>query len=320
MVRSVVQNLIDPGERFVSMTPMLHASGLLVVVGPAIFVGGECVILPGYDPGLILDAVEQRRCTCVVGLPALLRMVVNEQIRSPRDVSSVRKVLGGGDAVPVALQEDVKRLFGVSVCEAYAMTECCPITINHPATRTGSIGSAALGVTVRIGDADGNDAPHGAIGEILARGESCCSGYWDDPAETERLFRNGWMRTGDLGRQDSDGYFWFEGRLKQIIIRGGSNISPLEVEEALYRHPAVFEAGVVGSPDQICGEVPVAFIALRPGMLATERDVLDHTQVLLADYKVPERIFFRAELPKGITGKVDRRVLRESLLATAANA
>ena len=173
---------------------------------------------------------------------------------------------------------------------------------------------------MKIGSSSGNDVPDGEVGEIFVRGALCCSGYWNDPAESAKLFRDGWMRTGDLGRRDSDGFFWFEGRLKQIIIRGGSNISPLEVEAALYRHPAVFEAGVVGNPDSLYGEVPVAFIALRPGMQATEREILDHTRVLLADYKVPEKIFFRADLPKGITGKVDRRALRDSLLAAAANA
>jgi len=320
MARSVVENRYAPGERLVLMTPMLHASGLFVVLGPTVFVGGECVILPSYDPALILDAIEQRRCTAVVGLPAMLRLVINEQMRSPRDVSSVRVVLGGGDAVPIALQKDVKRLFGVTVCEAYAMTECCPITINSSGVPMGSIGQAAPGVEVRIGDLDGNEVPDGEIGEILARSECCCSGYWGDPAETEKLFRDGWICSGDLAYRDPDGHFWFKGRLKQIIIRGGSNISPLEVEEALYRHPAVFEAGVVGSPDSIYGEVPVAFIALKPGMETSEAEIVNHVRPLLADYKVPERIFFRAQLPKGITGKVDRRALRESLLANAASA
>ncbi len=320
MARGVVTGLIKPGERFVLMTPMLHASGLFVVIGPTIFAGGEAVILPGYDPGLILDAVERHRCTALVSLPALIRLVVNEQIRKPRDVSSVRKMLAGGDAVPVALQEDVKRLFGIDVCEAYAMTECCPITVNNPGVRTGSIGRPAPGVEARICDSSGNDVPDGEIGEILAHGECCCDGYWDDPAETANLFRNGWMRSGDLARRDSDGYFWFEGRLKQIIIRGGSNISPLEVEEVLYRHPAVFEAGVVGRPDPIHGEIPVAFVTVKPEAEVSEHEIQAHARALLADYKVPEKVFFRAELPKGISGKVDRRALRESLLATAANA
>jgi len=320
MARALTENRYDPGERLVLMTPMLHTSGLLVVVGPTVFMGGECVILAGYDPGLILDAIEKSRCTVVIGLPAMLRLVANEQMRNPRDVSSVRMALCGGDAVPMALQEDVKRLFGVDVCDVYGMTECCPITSDGPGPRVGSIGQAAPGLEVRISDLNGNGVPDGEVGEILVRSECCCAGYWNDPAETAKLFRAGWMRTGDLGRRDSDGYFWFEGRLKQIIIRGGSNISPLEVEEALYRHPAVFEAGVVGGPDSIYGEVPVAFIALRAGTKATEREILDHIRPLLADYKLPDRIYFRADLPKGLTGKVDRRILRESLLATSASA
>jgi long-chain acyl-CoA synthetase len=299
---------------------MLHASGLFAVVLPTIFVGGEVAVLPVYDPATALEAVELYRCTAILSLPALLRLIVNEQERNPRDVSSVRRVLAGGDAVPVSLQEDVKRVFGVVTQEGYAMTECCPISFNGQEVRTGSIGVPATGVVMKIANPDGNEVPDGEIGEILVRSDSCCNGYWDDPAETEKLFRDGWMRSGDLGRRDSDGFFWFEGRLKQIIIRGGSNISPLEVEEALYRHPAILEAGVVGSPDSIYGEVPVAFIVLKPEMEASEREILDHVRPLLADYKVPETIFFRAQLPKGISGKVDRRTLRESLLATAASA
>jgi len=320
MIRSIAAAGYDAHERSVLMTPMLHASGLFAVVLPTIFVGGEVAILPAYDPATALDAVELYRCTAILSLPALLRLIVNEQERKPRDVSSVRRVLAGGDAVPLSLQEDVKRLFGVVTQEGYAMTECCPISFNDREVRTGSIGVPATGVVMRIVDAEGNDVPDGEIGEILVRSDSCCSGYWDDPAETEKLFLDGWMRSGDLGRRDSDGFFWFEGRLKQIIIRGGSNISPVEVEEALYRHPAVLEAGVVGSPDSIYGEVPVAFIALKPGVEASEREIVDHTRPLLADYKLPERIYFRAELPKGVSGKVDRRSLQESLLAIAANA
>jgi long-chain acyl-CoA synthetase len=161
------------------------------------------------------------------------------------------------------------------------------------------------GVDIRLGDHD----------EILVRGPAVCAGYWNDNEGTAELFEGGWLNTGDLASRDADGYYWFKGRLKQLIIRGGSNISPQEVEEALYRHPAVMEAGVVGIPDARYGQVPVAFVALRAGDAVTEKDLRAYARELLSDFKVPERVLFLEELPKGLTGKVDRRRLRDILIA-----
>ena len=136
-------------------------------------------------------------------------------------------------------------------------------------------------------------------------------GYWNDPVETAAALENGWLMTGDLVRRDSDGYFWFEGRKKQIIVRGGANIAPQEVEEALYQHPAVLEAGVIGLPDPVYGERVVAFVTLRPGKFLAEQDLREFAKKRLSDHKVPERIEFLEALPKGPTGKVQRRALKE---------
>ena len=306
---------IGPDETFLPLTPLTHASGLFFVLS-ALHQGATAVLLRTFDPAAALDFIERFRCTGIMGLPAMLQFVVEEQARRLRDVSSVRNAGAAGDTVPVALQRRFQDAFDIQLREGYALTESCPVSFNpNTHVRVGSIGQTAHGVEVRLVDQHVHDVPTGETGEILVRGPANCIGYWNDPDATARLFEDGWLHTGDLASCDEDGYYWFKGRLKQIIIRGGSNVSPQEVEEALHQHPAVLEAGVVGAPHPLYGEVPVAAVALRAGHSADENQLRAHACKLLADYKVPERIFFLTELPKGLTGKVDRRSLRDILIA-----
>jgi long-chain acyl-CoA synthetase len=299
----------------VTVTPMMHASGLYGVLLPSVMIGATIVLLPAFDAAAVLDAIERFRCTYVISLPALLQFVCEEQARRPRDVSSVRIAGAGGDTVPVALQNRFQSLFGIPLFECYGMTESLPITVNpRTAIRQGSTGRASEGVEVRLVDLSGREVPIGEIGEVVVRSPANCLGYWGDPEATANLFSDGWLHTGDLASRDAEGYYWFQGRIKQIIIRAGSNISPQEVEEALYRHPAVLEAGVVGQRDPVLGERVVAFAVLRGGAAATEEELRLFARERLADYKVPERILFFDALPKGLTGKVDRRALKEMLL------
>ena len=196
------------------------------------------------------------------------------------------------------------------------MTESVPVMSNPPGeVRPGSLGLPADGVQVRIVDLDGLDVAAGEIGEILVRSPGNCAGYWNDPGATRAALQDGWLRTGDLASRDTDGYYWFKGRTKEIIIRAGSNISPQEVEEVLYRHPAVLEAGVVGESDPVYGEKVVAFVATRPGHAIEEESLRQFAGQLLAEYKVPEQVFFLDQLPKALTGKVQRRALKEILAA-----
>jgi long-chain acyl-CoA synthetase len=207
-------------------------------------------------------------------------------------------------------------LFGVALQEGYGMTEA-GLYIANPknAIRQGSVGVAHAGVQARIVDLNDRDVPGGEIGEIVVRHAGNCIGYWNDAQATEALLRNGWLHTGDLASRDSDGYYWFKGRKKEIIIRGGSNISPLEVEEALFQHLAVMEVGVVGMPDPILGERVIAFVSIRATDSPSEQELIVFARQRLADYKTPERILFIEQLPKGLTGKVQRRALKEMLIA-----
>ena len=314
---SIVENF-EPGlkTRGLLMTPLMHSSGLFVLLS-SFHRGEPCVLLPMFDAAAVLDAVERFRCTTTLSLPAMMQFVLQEQARQPRDVSSLRVIFAGGDSVPVPLQERTRELLGCLMVEGLAQTETGPTIGNPPVNpKLGSLGMNHPSIDVRLVDfvtrqPVGVDEP----GELLVRSPALCSGYWQNPAATAEAFEDGWFRTGDLVSRDADGYYWFRGRLKEIIIRGGSNISPQEVEEALYSHPDVLEVAVVGLPHEVWGEVVIAAVARREGRTVSEADLREHARQTLADYKVPERIYFMPELPKGPTGKVLRRSIREGLPA-----
>ena len=295
------------------LLPMMHVSGLWVVA-TALREGSSVVLLPNFEPAAALDAIERFGCTVMGGLPTMILSLVEEQALRPRQVRTLRSVLAGGDAVSPALQTRFKELFGTELLELYAMTEMCPMCANTAgAAREGSIGLPLEGVDIRLVDLDGRDVAEGETGEIIVRGPSLCAGYWKDPQATRAAMGSGWLHTGDLGSRDADGFFWFKGRKKEIIIRAGSNISPQEVEDALYKHPAVLEVGVIGVPDPVNQERVAAFIVLRDGHAANADDLCAFARRHIADYKAPEEIHFRKQLPKNAVGKVQRRALKEML-------
>ena len=300
--------------------PLMHMgalAGLLV----SVFLGGSMALLPRFDPAAVLEAIEAHHCDLLTCMPALWNFILDEQVRKPRRVVSLKSAFAAGDSVPVALQSRFAMAFGIPLREGYGMTESVPLALNPSgAIRAGSLGLSFEHVELRIVDSAGCDVPEGETGEILVRSPANCVGYWNDPDATQAAIEAGWLHTGDLASRDGDGYYWFRGRKKEIIIRAGSNISPQEVEEALYRHPAVLEAGVVGQPDSVYGEIVVAFIVLRSGFQAEPIELRQFVQTHLADYKVPEKFVFLAEMPKSPTGKVHRRVLKGTLLSASAAA
>jgi long-chain acyl-CoA synthetase len=287
---------------------MMHMGALSYALA-SVYQGTPLMVLPRFDPADVLDAIERFGCTATVWLPTLMLFVVEEQARKPRRVSSLRRVAAAGDAVSLELQNRFEALFGIPLLEAYGMTETSPIACNPiDAPRRGSIGLPVEGIEMRLVDVEDREVADGATGEIVVRGPSTC-------IATKALFRSGWLHTGDLASRDPDGYYWFKGRKKEIIIRAGSNISPREVEDALYKHPAVLEAAVVGAPDPVYGERVAAFIVLREGHTVDPQELRRFAQQHLADHKLPEEIQFLKELPKSPTGKLHRRVLKEMMLA-----
>ena len=294
------------------MLPMAHVFGFTLQMLAPLSAGATVAILPRFEPGPVLELLRSHHVTHLYGLPVMFNALVHHPEAAGLDLSGLRYCLAGGDAVPQALHEGMRERFGAEIHEGCGMTEVIPYALNRPGleNRVGSIGRASVGMEIRLVDVRGHDVDPGQPGEVLVRSEAVMAGYWRDPEATAAAIQDGWLHTGDMARMDADGYYWFVGRSKEIIVRGGSNISPLEVESALYSHPAVQEAAVVGVPDVELGETVRAFVALKDGAAASAANLKAHVGRQIAAYKVPETIIFLNELPKGLTGKVQRRALR----------
>ncbi len=309
---------LDENQVTVATSSMAHILSFGMVYLAGLLNGATVVLLPSIDPEAVLRAFEQHRCTHMCGLPTFFHAVAQAQSANPRDVSSGRHFYCGGDSVSPALQEAFERAMGRSVCEAYGSTEAVPLTANrYGRARVGSIGQATEGTRIRLLDGAGRDVAPGEAGEVCIQSPVLMTGYWKDPEATAAAIRDGWFHTGDLARRDAEGYYWFAGRAKQIIIRGGSNISPQEVESVLQEHPSVREAVVIGRPDAVWGEIVVAYVALQEGRSLTEAELIKFAGTRMAAYKTPEHVVFRDALPKTATGKLDRRALREAERAQA---
>ena len=292
------------------LTPMTHMAGFLCMMLSA---RSATLVLPtGSDPQTILQTLERHRCTYTFAMPVQCKALVECQTATPYEICPEMRFLAAGDSVPTALQEQFTRAFSLPLHEFLGMTEIAPITWNPPGKiRPGSIGVPLEGVILRVVDADGNEVKPGEVGELMVKSPGNTIGYWNNPEATAETLRNEWFCTGDLVKQDAEGYYWFAGRKKELIVRGGSNISPQEVEAVLCRHPAVAEVGVIGIPDETWGEVVVAYVARKEGVSATEAELIAFAKEQIAAHKVPEQIYFLPSLPKSAVGKVQRRALKE---------
>jgi long-chain acyl-CoA synthetase len=295
---------LRPDDHTLLFTAMVHASGAILLLMSSLWIGATVTIVPVFDAGTVLDTWERSGATFYMSLPTLVRALLAEQRARPRKIATGRLVICGGDTVPVPLQEEYAATFGHPMVEGFGMTEGLPTLANHPdSNRPGSMGRPVGDTEIRVVD-----------GELWMRGSGIATGYWGHPP-----FEDGWLKTGDLVEIDPDGFVWFRGRKKEIIVRGGSNISPQEVEETLYKHPAVGEAGVIGEPNEYWGEVVLAYVALRQGQTATPEELIAFSRRHLAEYKCPEQILFLPVLPKGATGKVQRRALKDLRMGAAAS-
>jgi long-chain acyl-CoA synthetase len=305
-------------QLFGCFVPLYHMSGFGLQMLPALSLGATLLVVPRFEPAAVLRSLQEHRAQVIAGLPVMYNDLLHCPSAAGSDLRSLEICVAGGDSVPTELQRQFKERFGVEITEGHGMTEVCPCFVNpiRGPRKPGSIGVPSPGSSARLVDDGGRDVSAGEVGEILVLSQATMVGYWEDPEATAATLQDGWLRTGDLARRDEDGYYWFVGRKKQIIIRGGSNIAPPEVEEALCRHPAVREAGVVGVPDPTWGETVRAYVALKEGEQASEADLQWYLREQIAAYKVPEEVVFLPELPKGLTGKIDRRALREQAVAS----
>lgn len=303
---------IRPDDRMLLFLPLFHCFGQNAVMNAA-FAGGATVVLQrSFDAARVPAAIAEHSVTMLCGVPTHFIVLCDRAM--PEEMLTVRYCMSAAAPLPVAIERRWRRRFGIPIHQGYGLTESSPFaSYNHAAEyREGSIGTAIDGVEMAVVDvASGRLLAAGEKGEIVVRGPNVMLGYWNRPEETRQAITDGWLHTGDIGRRDGDGYFYIEDRLKDMVIVGGFNVYPAEVENALYRHSAVAEAAVYGVPDAVMGERVRAAIVLRDGMRADAEELLGCCRGHLADYKLPADFEFVAELPKGRTGKVLKRVLRE---------
>jgi long-chain acyl-CoA synthetase len=290
--------------------PLFHSFGQTCTMNAAISAGATVTLLPRFDAARALQILERDRCTVFEGVPTMYGALLNHPDRDRVDVSCLRVCASGGSSLPVEVMRGFEEAFGCKVLEGYGLSETSPVaSFNHPdrERKPGSIGTPLEGVEFRLVDDDGNDVASGEIGEILIKGHNVMKGYWRCPEATAASIKDGWLATGDLARVDHDGYYFIVDRKKDLVIRGGYNVYPREVEEVLYEHPAVREAAVVGIPDDEWGEEVGAAVALKDGRSADAGELIAFVKEQVASYKYPRRIWFVDELPKGPTGKILKR-------------
>ena len=296
--------------------PMIHSAGLFTFLASVNF-GAAMVMVERFDPEAVLDQIELHGCAWMPGLPYMYGALLERQRRRPRKVSSLRYCTSGGDVCPIQLQVDFEATFSVPLCNTWAATEV--FGSHRHGLRPGPVTRSAPGAQIRLVDDEGRDVPRGEVGEFLVRGAYVTVGYWVGPDRIDDATRDGWFHSGDLMRQGEGDELWFVGRKKDIIIRGGSNISPIEVERVLLSHPLVHDAAVFGVPDPVLGQRVWAVVQLSNSVSdAPLGAILSDAKQLLADYKVPERLLAVDAVPRNSLGKVDRRAAATAMLGSAA--
>ena len=292
--------------------PLSHSYGLTVMNAGNIL-GTKGVLLRWFNPGGVLEAIQHYRVESMSAVPTMLVYLLNYPDAARFDTSSMRLWGSGAAPLPLEIVEPFEQKFGGRILEGYGLTEASPVVSAHRlsgARKLGSVGQALPGVAVAILDDGDRPLPPGELGEVCVQGPNVMQGYYRLPEETARTLRNGWLHTGDVGRLDADGYLYIVERKKDLIIRGGFNIYPREVEDVLYAHPAVAEAAVVGVGDVLMGEEVLAFVALKSGAATDAGALIGFCQERLARYKCPRQIRFVDALPKSPIGKILRKELR----------
>ena len=316
----------DEDDVVLHVVPLFHVNGW-GVPHFVTMVGGRHVMLRRFDPVALMQHVERHRVTRLLGVPAIFNAVLNHHERPNYDLSSLRQLIIGGSPASPALVRALEEQIGVQAIVGYGLSETTPIvtlaqprrvlseteTTERRLERQAMTGWPIPGVALRVVDSSGEDVrPDGEqIGEIIVRGNTVMLGYYRDPDGTAAAIRDGWLHTGDMATLDEAGYVVIKDRSKDVIIRGGENISSVDVEYALASHPAVLECAVVAAPDEKFGEAPVAIVVLKPGAAATASELKAHCRARLAQFKVPREFHFRESLPKGGTGKILKAELRE---------
>ena len=308
----IAVDLVDADETNVTLgaLPLFHVFGLTSGLNSAVRGGGSLTLLPRFDAGKALEIIERDHVTTLLGVPTMYSAILHHEGADQADTSSLELCVSGGAAMPVEILRAFEDKFDCKVLEGYGLSETCGIGSFNPPDRerkAGSIGIPVDGVEMMLVDENGEEVPQGEVGEVLMRGPVVMKGYWNRPDATADTLQDGWLKTGDMGTIDDEGYFSIVDRKKEMIIRGGFNIYPRELEEVLYEHPAVREAAVVGLPHESLGEEVGAAIALKDGQQTEPDELRAYMKERVAAYKYPRVIWIVDDLPKGPTGKILKR-------------
>jgi long-chain acyl-CoA synthetase len=305
---------LDHEDVVLGALPLFHAFGQTCGLNAAISAGASLALIPRFDPGKVLATIERDRVTVFEGVPTMFAALLHHPERERFEAGTLRACVSGGAALPVEVLRGFEAAFGCVVLEGYGLSETSPVAcFNHPdrERKPGSIGTPVEGVEMKLVDDHRADAAPGEVGEIAIRGHNVMKGYWNRAdATAAAIDTDGWFYSGDIARIDEDGCYFIVDRKKELIIRGGYNVYPREVEEVLYEHPAVREAAVIGVPHADLGEEVAAAVALKPGAEVTEAEIRDYVKANIAAYKYPRHVWFVDELPKGPTGKILKREIK----------
>ena len=301
---------VSPDAVIMGCLPLFHVFGLTCGLNVSVASAATLTLLPRFDPAKALDIIARDRVTVFEGVPTMYAAMLHLPDTDPAQAATLKVCASGGAALPVEILRNFESKFGCIILEGYGLSETSPIaSFNHPdqERKPGSIGTPIEGVQMRLIDDEWNTVPPGEIGEIAIRGHNVMKGYWNKPEATAEAIRDGWFRTGDMARVDEDGYYFIVDRKKDLIIRGGYNVYPREIEEVLHEHPAVAEVAVIGIPHPSLGEEVGAAVALKPGASATTDELRSFARDRVAAYKYPRHVWLVDALPKGPTGKILRR-------------
>jgi long-chain acyl-CoA synthetase len=311
------------GEVLLGALPLFHSFGQTCTMNGAVCSGATVTMLPRFDPEKALEIIERDRVTVFQGVPTMYNALLHADRADSADTSCLRLCMSGGAAIPVELIRAFEDKFGCAILEGYGLSETSPVaSFNHPdkPRKAGSIGTPIEGVEMAVWDDDGNEVAQGEVGEIVIRGHNIMKGYWNRAEATaEAIDADGWFRTGDMAKVDEEGYYFIVDRKKDLIIRGGYNVYPREVEEVLYEHPAVQEAAVVAVPDEALGEEVGAAVVLCKDASLSADELKAYVKEQVAAYKYPRKIWFIDELPKGPTGKILKREIEVPEQVAAAS-
>jgi long-chain acyl-CoA synthetase len=301
---------LTPEAVVLCVLPLFHIYGQTSALNAAIHLGLTIRLWPHFEPEALLRAIEEEESCILFAVPTILNRLLELARERPPRRSGLLFCISGAASLPVEILRRFQETFGTTIYEGYGLTECSPVCVENPfgrPSRPGSIGLPIPGFEARVVDEGDQDVPTGQVGELIVRGPGVMKGYLHQPEATERTLRGGWLHTGDLARMDEEGYLYIVDRKKDMIIRGGYNVYPREIEEILYAHPAVLEAAVVGVPDPDLGEEVAAVVVLREGARAAPEEIRQFVKDRVAPYKYPRRVHIRSELPKSTTGKILKR-------------